>query len=78
MKPVVVWVVSALVCAAAAAEPRAATGQIVSHQYEIGQELGFGSIARVVGEDDDTTYVTPDVIDRLKREAAAGKKGNGF
>jgi hypothetical protein len=48
--------------------------QLVTPQYEIGQELGFSS-RKSGGQEETESMVTPEVLDRLRREAATGKKG---
>lgn len=62
-----------LACVVAAAQTTAHSGQTVSYQYAVGQELGFGG-PEAEGEESGSA-VTPAVLDRLRREAGAGKKG---
>lgn len=70
----VVTFATAAVFAWASAQTQHSTVHHVSYQYEVGQELGFGSANRVE-EAEDESYVTAEVLDRLRRESSAGKKG---
>jgi hypothetical protein len=61
------WLLAVIACGVA-------TAQTIAAQYEIGQELGF-SRQKQGSQEDNESMVTPEVLDRLRREATTGKKG---